>query len=267
MVSAPARESREEFWMRGRTIVATAALAAAMLISSTVRAQDQQDKNAAAAQPAKTSTQATVPDLSGVWNAKQNNYDKASYTKGDPPMTAWGKEQFDASKPSQGPRGVPLQETNDMVYKCYSPGMPYIYLQLLPMQIVQTPTEVIELFEYDHSVRHIYLDRSSHPKSLTPTYMGDSIGHYEGDTLVVDTTGLNGKTWLDRVGHPNSDQMHIIEHIRRTTKTNLHVDLTFDDPKSYTRTWTAQMDFQLHPDWHIIEDMCMDNIAFEQFEK
>ncbi len=250
--------------MKTRAMVMMAAFAAVLLTCSTVRAQNN---TGAATQPPKTQTQAAARDLSGVWNAKQNNYDKASYTKGDPPMTAWGKEQFDASKPSQGPRGVPLQETNDMVYKCYSPGMPYIYLQLLPMQIVQTPTEMIELFEYDHSVRHIHLDRSTHPKSLTPTYMGDSIGHWEGNTLVVDTIGLNGKTWLDRVGHPSSDQMHIIEHIRRTTKTNLHVDLTFDDPKSYTRTWNAQMDFQLHPDWHIIEDMCMDNIAFEQFEK
>ncbi len=250
--------------MQNRATLMMAAFAAVLLTCSTTHAQDH---NGATAQPPKTSTHSAAPDLTGVWYMKRGNYDFASFSKGDPPMTAWGKEQFMAAKPSQGPRGVSLQETNDMVYKCYSPGMPYIYLQLFPVQIVQTPTEVIELFEYDHSVRHIHLDRSTHPKSLTPTYMGDSIGHYDGDTLVVDTIGLNGKTWLDRLGHPNSDQMHIIEHIRRTTKTNLHIDFTFDDPKSYTKTWTAEMNFLLHPDWHIMEDMCMDNVAFEQFEK
>ncbi|HVA93533.1 MAG TPA: hypothetical protein VNI36_01395 [Candidatus Dormibacteraeota bacterium] len=249
--------------MQNRRIAAIATFAVALIICSTAHAQD---KNAAATQPPKTDMKGAVPDLTGVWYMKRGNYDFASFSKGDPPMTAWGRKQFLAAKPSQGPRSVPLQDTNDMVYKCYSPGMPYIYLQLFPVQIVQTPTEVIELFEYDHSVRHIHLN-SKHPDVITPTYMGDSIGHYEGDTLVVDTVGLNGKTWLDRLGHPNSDQMHIIEHIRRTTKTNLRVDFTFEDPKSYTRTWTAEMNFLLHPNWHIMEDMCMDNIAFEKFEK
>lgn len=206
-------------------------------------------------------------DLTGIWNALRGPYDTASFSKGDPPMTAWGEEQFKNAKPSQGPRGVTLDKTTDKVYQCYPPGMPYIYLQLFPMQIVQTPKEVIELFEYDHSVRHIFIDGRKHPADLMPTYNGDSIGHWEGDTLVVDTVGLNGKLWLDRVGHPDSDQMHIVERIQRVDEKTLQVDFTFDDPKSYTKAWSATMRFRLHPDWNVIEDVCEDNRAFDSFEK
>ena len=90
-------------------------------------------------------------------------YDFSSFAKGDPPMTPWGEEQFKAAKPSQGPREHTISQTNDMVYKCFPPGMPYIYLQVFPFQIVQTPTEVIELFEYDHFVRHILHQRPQAP--------------------------------------------------------------------------------------------------------
>jgi hypothetical protein len=221
------------------------------------------------AQPAGAKAPSAVAnnDISGVWNAMRGNYDTASFSKGDPPLTPWGQEQFNAAKPSQGPRGVKLTETTDMVYKCFPPGMPYIYLQLFPMEIVQTPKEVIELFEYDHMVRHIFTDGRKHPDDFTPSYNGHSIGHWEGETLVVDTIGLNGKTWLDRVGHPNSDQMHIIERIHRVDDKTLQVDFTFDDPKSYVKPWTALMRFRLRPDWDIIEDVCEDNFAFESFEK
>lgn len=217
--------------------------------------------------PASAYTASVNTDISGVWNAMRGNYDTASFSKGDPPMTPWGQAQFNAAKPSQGPRGVKLTETTDRVYKCSPPGMPYIYLQLFPMQIVQTPKEVIELFEYDHTVRHIFVDGRKHPADLTPSYNGHSIGHWEGDTLVVDTVGLNGKMWLDRVGHPDSEQMHIIERIHRVDDKTLQVDFTFDDPKSYVKPWTALMRFRLRPEWDIIEDVCEDNFAFETFEK
>lgn len=112
--------------------------------------------------PAKSSTEpesvASGDTLSGVWNAIRGSYDVASFSKGDPPMTLWGEEQFKAAKPSQGPRGVSLKETTDKVYKCQPPGMPYIYLQLFPMQIIRTPKEVIEFFEL-RSHRASYLHR------------------------------------------------------------------------------------------------------------
>ena len=216
---------------------------------------------------AKSPSEIRVPDISGVWNAASGVYEFASFSKDDPPMTPRGWALFHAAKPSQGPQGVKLSETNDRVYKCAPPGMPYIYLQLFPMQIVQTPKEVIELFEYDHTVRYIYTDGRHHPAALKASYNGHSIGHWEGDTLVVDTMGLNGKNWLDRMGRPESAEMHIVERIRRVDDKTLQVDFRFDDPKNYTKPWTAQIRFQLHSDWDILEHVCEDNLAFETFEK
>ena len=254
--------------MRTKLALCLCAFIAALAFSAVpaVRAADQPDGPS----PQSSAEPGKVPagrDLTGIWNALRGNYDVASFSKGDPPMTPWGEEQFKKAKPSQGPRGVTLDRTTDMVYQCFPPGMPYIYLQLFPLQIVQTPTEVIELFEYDHTVRHIFIDGRKHPADITPTYNGDSIGYWEGNTLVVDTVGLNGKLWLDRVGHPDSDQMHIVERIQRVDDQTLQVDFTFDDPKSYIQPWTAMMRFRLHPDWNVIEDVCEDNRAFDNFEK
>jgi hypothetical protein len=242
------------------------ALAAVLNFSPTpyARSNDQPRPQRTAASQQST---AANHDLSGVWNAKSGLYQYAAFSEDEPPMTPWGKAQYDLARPSQGPHGVKLEETNDKVYKCAPPGMPYIYIQLFPMQIIHTPKEVIELFEYDHTVRHIFIDGRKHPADVTPSYNGHSIGHWEGDTLVVDTIGLNGKSWLDRVGHPESAQMHILERIHRVDDKTLQVEFTFDDPKSYVKPWTAQVRFLLHPDWDILEHICEDNLAFESFEK
>jgi len=252
--------------MRNRLLRAKLAIVAALSFSGVLQAQNNSQ---APAQPptAKSQNAAATTDITGIWDGMRGNYDFASFSKGDPPMTPWGQEQFNKAKPSQGPRGVSLKETTDMVYKCFPPGMPYIYLQIFPMQIVQTPKEVIEIFEYDHNVRHIFIDGRKHPDDLTPTYNGHSIGHWEGDTLVVDTVGLNGKLWLDRLGHPESDQMHIVERIHRVDEKTLQVDFTFDDAKSYPKPWTAMLRFRSRPDWDLMELICEDNLAFESFEK
>ena len=151
--------------MRKHLAVAVFTLAAALALSSAACAQGNNQANTqAAAQKGAAAGPYDPHDLSGVWNAGRNPYDFSSFSKGDPPMTAWGMEQFKAAKPSQGPHGVLLNQTNDMVYQCYPPGMPYIYLQVFPMEIVQTPKEVIELFEYDHFVRHIYIDGTQTPR-------------------------------------------------------------------------------------------------------
>jgi hypothetical protein len=251
--------------MWNRSAVATLSFSAVLMFSAALFGQSS---GQATGQPATATAQNTHAshDISGVWSATAGVYEFASFSKDDPPMTPWGRAQFNAAKPSQGPQGVKLTETNDKVYKCSPPGMPYIYLQLFPMQIVQTRTEIIEFFEYDHTVRHIYMDGRKHPAGLKPSYNGHSIGRWEDETLVVDTIGLNGKTWLDRLGHPESTMMHIVERIRRVDDKTLQVDFAFDDAESYLMPWTAQIRFQLHPDWDILEHICEDNLAFESFE-
>ena len=115
------------------------------------------------------------------------------------------------------------------------------------------------IFEYQSLVRQIFTDGRGHPKDLEPTYMGHSIGKWEGDTLLVDTIGFNGKTWLDPKGLPTTDALHVTEKIRRVDHNHLVDDYTIDDPKAYTKPWTVQKVFELKPDWQIQEYVCAEN--------
>ena len=219
------------------------------------------------------SATAAAHDLSGVWTAKRPPATALQswvyeFSPQEPPMTAWGEAQYKAAKPSFGPHSYPIAETNDPVYHgCFPPGTPRIFLHPFPMQIIQSPGQVTMLFEYDSMRRIIYTDGSPHRDGLPPTWMGDSIGHWEGDTLVVDTTNFNDKTWLDRIGHPHSDQLHLIERIRRTDPNTLQDDITIEDPKAYTKPWTAHLYFRSQPSWKLIEQFCEDNDSFASFEK
>jgi hypothetical protein len=104
--------------------------------------------------------------------------------------------------------------------------------------IVQTPAQVYILFEYLHIWRMVTMNQP-HPKDVDSTWLGDSVGHYEGGALVIDTIGFNDKTWLDMVGHPHSDALHTVERIRRLSHDSLQMQLTIDDPKTYTKPFTA----------------------------
>jgi hypothetical protein len=201
------------------------------------------------------SSVSSIRDLSGIWSGDQN---ADTFSPSDPPLTPWAEEKFRSVKPGYGPHASALSD--DPLLDCLPPGVPRILLIPFPMQIVQIPGEVIMLFEYDHYVRHIYTGRREHPKDLQPTWMGDSIGRWEGTTLVVDTVGLTEKSWLDQVGHPHSHQLHVVERIRRIDHDTLEDDLTFDDPKAYTRPWTGKRVFKLRPGWHLMEYICEDHM-------
>jgi hypothetical protein len=197
-------------------------------------------------------------DLSGLWlirpSANTSAYSSFAFSKDDPPMTAWAVEKYKAAKPVFGPNKTAAKQSNDPVYGCLPPGLPRIYLHPKPIEIVQLPDEVIMMYEYDRIVRHIYTDGRPHDEFLDPPlWMGDSIGKWEGDTLVIDVIGFNDKTWLDRAGHPHSDALHVTERIRRVNHDTLSDDITVEDPKAYTKPWAAQIGFQLQPgmnlDW------------------
>ena len=182
-----------------------------------------------------------APDFSGVWEAHEppsaRKWAGYSFTGEIPEMTPWGKEQYEKTKPSWGPRAV--EDSTDLVNPttgnevgCFPTGVPRIYVHPFPFEIVQIPGRVIELFEFNHFVRQIYTNGShEHAKDLDPTWMGDSVGWWEGDTLVIDSVGFNDKTWLDRAGLPHSDQLHVIEHITPPKHDTLIVHITIDDPK------------------------------------
>jgi len=214
-------------------------------------------------------------DLSGVWFddrprpvTTNERYWIFKFNAEEPPMTAWGQARYDATKSSFGTRAYPLAETNDPLYHtCTPPGLPRVYLHPFPIQIVQTPGEVLVLFEYD-SIRHqIFTDGRAHDTALGPLWMGDSIGHWEGDTLVADTVNFNDKTWLDRIGHPHSDALHIIERFRRKDHEHLDLDITIEDTKAYTKPWSTHIEFGLRPKWTLQEQFCEDEESFQTLDK
>jgi len=217
---------------------------------------------------------ASTPDFSGVWGAivspEMRPYYLAGFQASEPSMTPWGEAKYKEARPSFGPRAVPVEQTNDPVYNgCAPPGLPRAYLHPFPIQLVDVPgREVIILYEYDHLVRHVYTDGRLHDTSTGPTWMGDSIGRWEGDTLVVDTIGFNDKTWVDRLGHPHSEELHLVERFRRIDEKTLQIDMTIDDPKAYTKPWTVQLRYALRPpEWRILELVCEDDASFADFEK
>jgi hypothetical protein len=212
------------------------------------------------------------PDLTGVWD-RQNprGFQPASATfPGEmPPLTPWGQAQFENTRPAYGARAVqdstdPVNPTKLGARGCFPPGVPRIYLHPLPMEIIQIPGRLFLHFEFDHILREIWMDGRSHPTDLSPTYMGHSIGKWERDTLVVDTIGFNDKTWLDRVGHRHSEDLHIIERFRRVDHDTLQDDITVEDPKALTKPWNTHVIFALRPDWEILEYACADNANFDE---
>jgi hypothetical protein len=248
------------------------ALAGIAVLSFSSGLRAQMGQKAGLAKEKEAEAPAPVHELSGVWNMHnapaQRKYLGTTYTQDPPAMTAWAKAKYDATKPSNGPRSNPLSVTDDPVIKnCFPPGTPRIYLQPFPLQIVQTPKEIIMIYEYDHTVRYIFTDGRAHPADVTPTYMGHSIGKWEGDTLVVDTVGFNEKTWLDREGHQHSDQLHVVERFHRLDRDNLRIDITMEDAKALVKPWITQLRFQLQPTWDIEELACTDNAEFANFEK
>jgi len=247
------------------------ALAFALALSFSSQAVPQNKKSPEAAKAASIEQ---AHDLSGVWMLDRPRlitvvarYWVYEMNLEEPPMTAWGLAQYKATKSSFGTRSYPLAETNDPIFHtCTPPGFPRIFLHPFPMQILQSPGEVLMLFEWD-SMRHpIYTDGRTHDTTLGPLWMGDSIGHWEGDTLVADTVNFNTKTWLDRIGHPHSEALHVVERLRRIDHDHLVDDITIDDPKAYTKPWTGQLVFVLKPTWTLAEQFCEDQETFDEIE-
>jgi hypothetical protein len=200
----------------------------------------------AVAQQKTATDQAFDPhDLSGVWEAPV----RVTTGKEVPPMTAWGKERFEANKPFnaiEGGRMVPLAESNDPMIICDPLGFPRnIFYEIRHMKFVQTPDEVVQLLQYQGIWREIWTDGRKLPANVgvhggvDPRWYGYSVGHWDGTTFAVDTTGLREDTWLDVYGDPHSAQMHVEERYTRLDHDRLSLTVTIDDPKAYTKPFVA----------------------------
>ena len=142
--------------------------------------------------------------------------------------------------------------------RCLPQGVPGV-MMVYAFKIVQTPREIIMMGESQEPPRQIYLDGRSFPKDPDPTWMGYSIGKWENDTLVVQTTGFNEAGWLDNAGHPRGESMLITERFHRRDFGHIDLEIRYDDPKYYTRPFTSKTTLTLIPDADIIEFVCTEN--------
>jgi hypothetical protein len=189
-----------------------------------------------------------VLDLNGVW---QRPYvpDIERANGGPLPYTEWGKKAFDTYNAEEG----------DYTGSCLPFGHSRAMGSPDPIQIVLTPTSMAFLYEQNSWFKVFPIDGRPHNPKKVPTWFGDSIGHWEGDTMVVDTTNFNGFTRLDTNGHPHSNQLHMIEKFTRTDLGHIAYQVTYDDPKTYTKPIVQNRTFTLRPDWEIQEYSCEEN--------
>ena len=160
------------------------------------------------------------------------------------------------------------QNIDDPNGLCLLPGIPRIYQMPMPFKIIQLPNEVIFVHEAFRGIRVVPTDGRPHPADADPGYMGDSVGHWEGDTLVVDITKFNDKTWLGYGAVHHSDQLHITERITRTGPETISYEATLTDPGVFTKPWTVRSGFALRPNERIREYECVENnLEVEKFQK
>jgi hypothetical protein len=185
--------------------------------------------------------------------------------EGGLPYTPWAKELRDARAASNARDNPDAQ--------CMPMGFLQFHQQPQPRMIIQTEKMILIEYEANYGIRHIYLDGRELPPQGEPQpwWYGYSVGHWDGDDLIVETNNLRGADedspydgWLDVNGSPYSREAKITEVFRRPTFGHLQIDFTVDDPKSYTETWTVRVDQRLLPDQELIEFVCNENQQFER---
>jgi hypothetical protein len=193
------------------------------------------------------------PDLSGIWSPDTSRlFNIASGLKpGEVPFQPWAEELFKSR--ADGARGK-----DDPAAYCI-PGMPKLNTIPYPFKTIQTPGLFLILYEGFTVYRQIFTDGRALPKDPQPAWLGYSVGRWDGDTLVVDTIGINEKTWLDNDGRPHSDALHLTERFRRKDFGHMDIQITIDDPKVYTKPWTITESPRLLPDTELLEYICSEN--------
>jgi hypothetical protein len=185
------------------------------------------------------------PDFSGVWYAQR------PVDPGKPEPLPWVEELL-RERAANNSKDAPGAH-------CLTRGVTAAGA-LFPYKIVQTPTLLVMLFEDDiPSHRQVFLDGRGHPPDPNPSWMGHSIGHWEGDVLVIDTLGFNDRSWLDPQGHPHTEKMRVTERLRRPDLGHLEIEFTIDDPGAYKKPWTMKRVADLDPGDEVGEYVCENN--------
>ncbi len=209
-------------------------------------------------------------DLAGIW-MNDNSLDERMKREGRNRQTA---EELRGPATAAAPAAPPLTSQYLAVYErmradasklaegtesCEWPGMPSIMTYPYPFEILSTPGRITFLFEAESQVRRIFLDRKTHlePDDLDPSYNGDSIGHWDGNTLVIDTIGFNTRRPVR--GFPHSEQMRIVERITPVDKNTIRNEITITDPEAFTSPILINVQYSRRPDWRIREYSCAEN--------
>jgi hypothetical protein len=191
-----------------------------------------------------------TPDLSGVWmggGSKSGDITKGLKAGDTVVMLPYAEKIFKERLAKDDPEALCLPFGIPR-------GAPY------PWRILQTPTHYFIVYEGNiHSYRQIFMDGRTHPADPNPSWYGDSIGHWEGETLVIDTIGFNDKFWFDFSGHPHSEQLHTVERYTRIDLGNLVDEVTIDDPGAYVKPFTITSSSRLQPKGELMEYICQEN--------
>jgi hypothetical protein len=196
------------------------------------------------------------PDLSGTWESENGYFqDLAKDLKpGDVVMTSWAQKLQDERESSL--------HSGDLMVQCMPPGVPRMDLSntmIHPFKIVQAPSLIVMLYETsaNSTFRQVFMDGRPLPKDPQPSWLGYSVGHWEGSTLVVETIGFNGKTWVDTgKGHPLTEEGKVTERFTRKDFGHLEMDITIEDPKAYAKPWRVKVPVHLLADTDLIETFC-----------
>lgn len=195
-----------------------------------------------------------TPDLSGIWLVPGLKYliNIAADLKQDQvPFLPWAKAEYDKRRDNQG-----KDDPNNF---CLPSGIPEKEAVTSPWKIIQTPGLIVILYESRTIFRQIFTDGRALPPDPNPTWQGYSIGHWDGDTLVVQTEGANGKAWLDTNGHPVTDKLKVTERFHRKDFGHMDLQITIDDPGAYSKPWTVTENPTLQPDTELLEYICEEN--------
>jgi hypothetical protein len=212
-------------------------------------------------------TQGGVPDLSGIWIAEENRpcppyncddmltpqefWDIGWSLKGGLPYQPWVTALIKQRGETHG--------MGDPTARCLPGGIVKTYTDPLLRKVVQVPGVIIILTERNASYRQIFTDGRPLPEDPQPSANGYSSGTWEGDTLVVRTSGFQDGIWLDRKGSPLTEAATLTERFRRVNYGKLDIDLTVDDPKAYTAPWTVTLHQNLKPDTDLVDYVCLEN--------
>jgi hypothetical protein len=192
------------------------------------------------------------PDLSGIWLTG------GGYTRNIAKDLKPGEVSFQPWAAALYQHRVDTNGKEDPQAYCVLSGVPRENVVPYPFKILNTNGPIVILYEALHSYRQIFMDGRPLPKDPNPSWMGYSVGHWDGDTLVVESAGFVDNNWLDNSGHPGTEALRLTERFRRRDFGHIDAQITIDDPKAYTKPWTVNLQFTL-TDTELIEYVCDEN--------